>query len=235
MRKLMRLGVSVATAAATLGLLAPFASAEESVSISRGEEAASRAFMTEFGVPANTQEELLAALKEGDMGLANSPDARPVSVETEARDGSTFEISTYADGSIAVIEREIPVVVKPGTVTPYAVTGCSVSSGSGYSNYTGCKIHYRTHVFSYGFYANFTLVQGLYNDQITRAYGQFQEYAVGHTRDSWSLRVLKATETSSGPAHAELAIVYTVSPGIGQVTKGVRLKVGGNSYWQENS
>ncbi|RPF28212.1 hypothetical protein [Georgenia muralis] len=235
MRKLMRLGVSVVAAAATLGLLAPAASADEAVSISAAEEAASRAFMTEFGVPADTQDELLASLKEGDLGLANDPDAGPVSVETEVRDGSTFEISRYFDGSIEVTEREIPTAAEPGVITPYAVTGCSVSGGSGYSNYTGCKIHYRTHVFSYGFYANFTLVQGYYNDQITRAYSQFQEYAVGHTRDSWSLRVLKATETSSGPAHAELAIQYTIYPGIGQVAKGVRLKVGSNTYWQENS
>ncbi|HLR95528.1 MAG TPA: hypothetical protein VK053_13455 [Jiangellaceae bacterium] len=236
MRALSRLGAGLAAVSLSVGLLAPAATAApDLVEVSASEEAASRAFMTEFGVPESTQDDLIEGIKHGDMGLANDPTATPVTVEHTERDGSTLEISRYADGSVAVTEQDIPRDVEEGAVTPQDVTGCSVGGGSGFVNYTGCKVHYRTHVFSYGFYANFTIVQGTNNDQITRAYDRFQQYAIGHSRASWSLRVLKGNETSSGPAHAELAITYNILPSFGQVTKGVRLKVGSNTYWQENS
>lgn len=228
------IAASVAVLALTVTTAAASPTTSDGIEISAAEESQSRAFMSKFGVPEQTQDQLLDALaNEGDVGLANSPDATPVSVDLTEMDGSTFEVAVYADGSISVVEREIPVEVEPGLITPMAVTGCTVTSGSGYVAYQGCKVQYQTHVFLYGFYANFSITPGY--DSIDTVFGQFQGYAIGHSRDSWNLRILKRYENSAGPAHAELAIEYTILPGVGQVTKGVRLKVGSNSYWQENS
>lgn len=186
--------------------------------------------MTEFDVPAATQDELLDAARRGELSQSDDPTAVPVSVDTLIRDDAVQEVSTFEDGSIQVVERERPVVVPKGMVTPLAVTGCRVTSGSGSSNYSTCKVHYRTHVFSYGFYANFTITP--YYDQITWAGSQFQEYVIGHSRNEWGVSVIKSNESSTGPAHAALWIDYTT--GLYEIRKGVRLKVGGNTYWQEN-
>lgn len=193
---------------------------------------ASRDFMSQYGVSRKVQDRLLAQATRGKVLLADTPAAVPVRTAAKDEGTAVSTVSTYEDGSISVVTREKPREIKAGVVTPFSVTGCSFVSGSGYASYSNCKVHYRTTVFSYGFYANFSITSGY--DAISNAYGFFQQYAIGHSRISDSLRVLKATESSTGPAHAELAIEYKVLGGVGgQITKGVRLKVGGNQYWQE--
>ncbi|HHW84555.1 MAG TPA: hypothetical protein GX743_12240 [Actinomycetales bacterium] len=190
--------------------------------------------MTEFDVPTTVQDRLLSEARIGNFGLANSGEAEPVSVDVVRTADVEREVSRYADGSISVLESEIPTEVDPGAAAPRAITGCTVVSGSGFKNFSGCRIHYQSHIFSYGFYADYMYGNGGW-DQIYRAYDQFQGYAIGHSRDSWALKVIKQHESSTGPAHAQLSIVYNVLPAFGQVTKGVRLKVGGDRSWQENS
>lgn len=59
---------------------------------SEEEEGQSRAFMSEWGVPTEVQDELLDRLADGNTGLANDPAAVPTSVETVDRDGAGFEV-----------------------------------------------------------------------------------------------------------------------------------------------
>lgn len=198
------------------------------------EEEASRAFMTEFGVDPRTQDRLLARARVGRLTLADTGLARPVGISTFVRGGSEFEVATFADGSISVVEREIPAQLAPGMVGPMAVSGCTISGSSSYTVYNGCKVHYRTAVFSYGFRASFT--QSGANATMSPPWGFFQEYAIGHTRQSYSLSIIRKTGNVANPAHIQLAIEYNVLfPWPGQVTKGVRLKAHGSKYWQENS
>ncbi len=209
--------------------------AEVDIQISPIDELRSREFLTEFGVSAETQDELMDAARRGDFGMAEDPRAVPVSVEQRVVRGSDREVLRYSDGSVSVLETQRPTVLQSGLgISPAAVTGCTVRSGTGYTNYTGCKVHYRSHIFSFGFYANFSTHPGINNDQISSARSQFQDYAIGHSRASWSLRIIKQRETLAGPAHALLAIEYNILPNLGQVTKKTRLKVGSNTYWQEN-
>lgn len=209
--------------------------ADESAEIS-----ASRAFMTKFGISPSEQSALLSRALRGEPLLADVQGANPVSVRQQ-RDlgGSRSEIATFADGSINVTTYDL-VRRQPGSsdralsaATPAAVTGCSSSSGSGYVSYRNCKVHYRSIVFSYGFYANFTTTS--YWDQIDSVWGYFLEYAIGHSEASNTLLIRNKTEDPGVPAHAELTIRFNVLPSFGQISKGVRLKVGSNTYWQENS
>ncbi|GIG23079.1 hypothetical protein Cch01nite_38030 [Cellulomonas chitinilytica] len=231
---MQRMRPLVVVAALLTALAVPTQATAASPPIEPADVQASRAFMTEFGVAPEVQDRLLNKGLAGGLNDADVRGAKPVSVTNEARGGSAVTISTYADGSIGVVERELPRVVKPGGATTFSVTGCRVVGGSGWASYTNCKVHYRTTIFSYGFYANFTTTTSW--DSISSVGSPFFTYAVGHNYESHQLRILKGVESASEPAHAELAIIYNVAAGIGgQVTKGVRLKVGGNQYWQENS
>lgn len=236
-RALTRLiSAAASIAILALGATTPATASTGSGSTTSADIEASRAFMTEFGVPADVQDRLLEDALAGVLSDADDPSATPVEITTEQRTDATFEISRFEDGSIQVVEYEKPVEVKtrPGEVSTMAVTGCSTSGTTSVVTYSGCKVHYRTHVFSYGFYANFKIYTSG-NDLISSVSGAFQQYAIGHTRDSWNLATVKQVESSTGPAHARLSITYNVMPYLGQIQKGVRLKVGGNKYWQENS
>lgn len=197
------------------------------------DEARSRAFLTEFGVDRQTQDKLIDDAKSGKLTLADNPESEPTSVEKFTRSGSNFEVNRFADGSISVVEREVPQKVDPDSITPLAVTGCTISGQGSYTLYSNCKVHYRTAVFSYGFFSTFTMNGS--SSGIRSAHDQFHEYSVGHNRISWALKTIKSSGTQSSPAHVQLSIRYSIWPQVGEVTKGVRLKVGGSSYWQENS
>jgi hypothetical protein len=216
--------------ATSVGLSAPASATDEVVHLTAEEEAQSRAFLTEFDVDPAVQDRLIEGTKAGEISLADSNSAAPTSVETEIRNRSEFTVSTFADGSIFVVEREIPAAADGGAGTN-AVTGCTIRGGSDYTTYAGCKLHYRSHIFSYGFYANFTQSGGNLG-VITRAFGRFQDYAIGHSRESWGLRIVKARSNSAGPAKARLRINYNINPDVGQITKKICLVVSGRSYGQ---
>jgi hypothetical protein len=216
-----------------VGLSAPANAADEVSHVTAGEEAQSRAFLTEFNVDGAVQDRLIAGTKAGETSLADSGTAEPTSVKTEVRDGTEFTVSTFADGSIFVVERELPTAANGG-IGANAITGCNIGGGSDYTTYTGCKLHYRSHAFSYGFYASFTQSGGNLG-VITAVSGKFQDYAIGHSRDGWALRIVKARSNSSGPAKARLSINYNINPDIGQITKKICLVVSGRSYGQRTT
>ncbi|WP_139107634.1 hypothetical protein [Oerskovia enterophila] len=227
---------ALAVGALVLTIGASPASAAESpeplVTIAPEDEQASRAFMTEFGVAADVQDALLDKARHGQSLLADSETADPVSVTEFTRDASDFEVATFEDGSISVVEREIPVVVPEGTFQPRAVTGCTVGGGPTYTTYNNCKVHYRTPIFSYGFYTSFTMTGS--SATISTANQMFHEYSVGHLRDSWNLTVARKTGNAANPAHVQMRVTYTLYPGVGQINKGVRIFADGLKYWQQS-
>lgn len=201
------------------------------VPITAEEEALSRAFMTEFGVDVAVQDQLLAATRAGQVSLADGGTQAPTSVETFARDGSNYTVSTYSDGSILVEEREIPVEVEDGAVTTFSgVSDCTIGGSSGYTTYTRCKVSYQSHVFSYGYRASFSQVTGG-RGTISWVGEKYQNYAIGHTRADWGLKICQATSSvSSGPAKARLFVEYNILPNFGQITKYLRLNVSSSAY-----
>ena len=227
------------TGLATVALMAPLAG-PASAAPSAGAEfsddiAASRAFMTEYGVDTSVQDELIALTLAGGLPLSDVEGAAPESVERVESVASTVDILRYADGSVSVVEVQKGNVAPPkGAIAPRAVTGCSYAAGSGYANYSNCKVHYRSAVFSFGFYANFSIHPGANNDKVSWAGNKFLEYSVGHMLTSSSAWVEQSVESTSRNASAVYTATFDLWPGIGSVTRGTRLWVGDNTYWQES-
>lgn len=194
--------------------------------------AASRAFMTEYGVPESVQDELIALTLAGGLPLSDVEGAVPESVERVESSSSSVDVSRYADGSISVVEVEKPAA--SSGITPFGISGCSFSSGSGYASYTNCKVHYQSTVFSFGFYANFSIAAGANNDRITWAGSKYLVYSIGHLLTSSSVWVEQSVETASRDASAVYTATFDLWPGVGSVTRGTRLFVGDNTYWQDN-
>ncbi|MFC6355356.1 hypothetical protein [Luethyella okanaganae] len=90
------------------------------------------------GVSAATQESLLTKLKAGEPVEAMGTGAAPVFVGESEVEGTLEKVSTYSDGSIAVLTLERPAVPEWGGDRTRGVSGCSMS-GAG-RIHTNCKV-----------------------------------------------------------------------------------------------
>lgn len=188
-----------------------------------------------LGMPEPTIDALIAKLDAGQPIDALLPSAEPVSESTfiqvgdapYAEDGATVFVRWYTDGSPAVSAVEEAVEVPSGAIIPFSVQGCSVSSGSGYSNYTGCTVSAWWGTVQSAFRANFTLVQGGY-DQITNAYNGWQQCAYPTTCSAPYESQRKSNENASGPATSRWQQTVTAPWGSWEVW--IQLRVGGDSY-----
>ncbi len=201
------------------------------------DETRAREFLRQYGVSAAIADDLIDLGRAGVLSDADTPGAVPVSVDRYRRDGIFYEVSRYRDGSVAVLESDVPREVQAGSAAPNSgIGGCTVAgSGSSYTTYTGCRVRYRTHLFSFGFYVNFT--QNDAYATIGKVYGKFHDWAIGHEKQDWGLTVVTKRGKSSSPAHAYMWIEYLT--GIGSVSatinKGIRFKAHGTRYWHETS
>lgn len=148
------------------------------------------------------------------------------------------ELSTYSDGSIAALELETPTegdasTAGEGGFSPSAITACNVVYQPSASLYTGCKVHTRTATWSYGFFANFTIYNSGW-DKVTRAWAPFLEYTVLHSDvDEQGPGIRYSTENSSRPAEGYYMIMFKMDTfPYSQFWSQVKIRVGGNSYWQ---
>lgn len=66
------------------------------------------------------------------------------------QNGVAYLVSRYQDGSISVLDHDVPRELPTGSVTPDSGTGGCTVGGS------GSRVRHRTHIFSFGFYVNFT-------------------------------------------------------------------------------
>jgi hypothetical protein len=132
------------------------------------------AFWSEYSVPEATQARLLEGVNDGKMMVSDLQSEEPITSKTIERVTDTAVVSTYSDGSISVTTQQKPVVwaPKPGTVTTQgsSITGCSVTSGSGFRGFANCKVQGNSGLIGFGYYLSYTLVQGG-NDYIRESYG----------------------------------------------------------------
>ncbi len=91
------------------------------------------------------------------------PWAIPVSVVAQPGPAdSTANVATYADGSIAVTTLENATPTDPGTISTRGISGCTVTSGSGYATYSGCLISAGDGIKFLSFRASYQRVSGGY-------------------------------------------------------------------------
>lgn len=177
------------------------------------------------GVSKDDQDALIANIGRGILPLSLTAGAQPV--RTENSRVGIFERTTekFADGSVRISDLQ----VEPGIVADPAdfnsteavaassarvstmadITGCSVSSGSGYSNADNCLVRGGLGgLVTNFFYASYTLVQGPNNDQLrsTKNPGQTCIYPYSCTTPSRSQFVgQETTWTNAGATYTGTA------------------------------
>lgn len=217
-RQIFRLASLVTIVAAGL-ILGPAASAVLDTS-------AVTSKMIELGISSEDRASILVALNSGNLPLSDTMNSIPVSTVTILSGAFEIETQRFADGSVKRISRELP---QNRFSRSTGLNACSVSSGTGYQNYVGCTVFNDTPLVTMGFIADFTLVQGAYNDYISKAVNGIANCRLG-TCSNAKAWVGKSIETSSGKAWAKMTADYAFYGGAGSSSYSLLLTVGGNSY-----
>jgi len=128
-------------AVASVALIATPASAEPVTGPPAEQYPVMEAFLNDQGLDAGTVDSLIGKWERGETWDSMSG-AAPVSTNTQDVDGFTVTTDTFADGSINSMSVEIPTIVPPGTIQPFAVGEVNSCTRSGTTKYTyrGCKI-----------------------------------------------------------------------------------------------
>ncbi|MCR2818829.1 hypothetical protein NQ166_08295 [Microbacterium sp. zg.Y1090] len=181
-------------------------------------------------MPTTTQDALVDKLLSGEP-LDSMTGAAPVSTNTTVESGFEVTENVYADGSVSINRIEIAKPAPaPGTITPFGVSGCSTSNGSGVVRKTNCLIDRWDGIVQQNFRADFTFVNNGY-DRIDSIYSQS---SVVYGARSWkqeSFSIGKRYENASGPARAEYRI--SADTVLGTFSYGLGLRVGANIGGQQ--
>lgn len=186
------------------------------------------AHLTEYDVPAATQDALIAKLRGGEL-----PDSwggvAPLSTNTSEVDGADVKVERFPDGSVTVTKVELPT---PEGVASRGVSGCGTYTTAGQTHRTNCYVDRWDGVVWQNFRADFTYVDNGYDriDSVgTESGGIVGASGGGKVR----FGITKKYENAAGPARAEYVIDGTL-PYVGYATRGLGLQVGasigGQSY-----
>ncbi len=181
-------------------------------------------FWTEYGVDAAIQASLLDNLESG-IFPDSMTGGEVVSTYEVITDEATSTVATYEDGSIFVTSTETPVEGTAGR----GVSGCTVSSYTGVTYYTGCRISGQAGLVGLSFVTSFIIVNSSY-DQISNSGATPQSSCAGCTSTQPTMTYYKAVENSGGPATLQYATQWTSIPPVASGTVVLTLSVGGNSY-----
>ncbi len=188
--------------------------------------------LDELGIDETTQDSLINKLEKGEIW--DSMDKEQVSQIPE----DYFNVSekepvkryTFPDGSVIEQKIEIPTTKSQSNISPSAISGGSVVSGSGYTTYKGVKVSKTSGLMGMGFYANYTFVQGG-SDIIESVYDRWVK-VVGGSYSVDTFQITRKTEVSGNPATAKLiADISWVGGVTGSGTEWLYLNVGNDRAW----
>lgn len=189
-------------------------------------------FCNRYNVGEETQVDLLKKLKKGEKWDSMRGVAPISSHNLQLDNGEEVSIKTFEDGSIIVsgidiTEAEITTNDPSlgNSIGIFAIDPGTVTSGSGYSNYKGAKVYQNNYLVNAHFYADFTLVQGTYNDYITRVYDE-KVIIIGGSVSNVQLSITKGNEDMNGVAQARLS--FEASGLAGGANGWLKLNVGNN-------
>lgn len=188
-----------------------------------------RDFYTKYGVDEATQDRLIASMEEGDLIDALSSGEEPVSAEEILRDGVIEVVYTYQDGSVAVTSLENPEPLLPGSISPRAVSGCTINSGSGYVTATNCLVNHTAAYASLSFRANYQRYASATGGSISPRYGTDVISSTIGSISSQSLTLVRANSTATEPAVATL--YGYLSGGVFSEDLYLSLRVSGSAAW----
>ncbi|MCM3658834.1 hypothetical protein M3147_16375 [Agromyces mediolanus] len=221
---------SLLGAGLVVGAGAPSAAEAASVEPTPAQEADLRNLFTRFSVPMSQQDSLIESASEGTPWDVYDATEAPATEETAVIDGVRYTIRRYADGSFTASGMEIPTV--PTSVQPQGISQCSYSTGSGYSNATGCQIDGVWGSVILGpTNVNYTLVQGG-PDRITKS-------GIGFQRCVWptscSTPTLVYSSLTEGTFLAQIMWQGDVTASWGSWNAWVRLFVGNDTAYTTTS
>lgn len=200
------------------------ASAE--IPLTEHDERAIRKFFDEFNVDLATQDRLIGDFVAGEVWDSMRRGAAPVSVESRPIHGVAWTVTTYGDGSVKAEGVGPDLRGSEGAVSPVGVNGCSYSAKAG--NYKSCHIYYWVGAVQLGFYADFSIVAGSYNDKITSVWGGSMFAAGACSQSVPSPTIVKKVETATGAAKAGLTAQATMCAINQTMNFPSYLHVGGN-------
>lgn len=203
----------------------------QSTQLSAAEVEDLRALFDKFEIPEHQQDGLIEVAEAGQPWDVYEPGAEPVEVEHDrVISGYTYTIERYADGSVAATGLEVP--QPAGLIGPMAISQCRWSTGSGYSNATGCQLDgIWGSVLIGAANVSWTHVQGGL-DRIT-SFGYGYQKCFAPTGCSSPVLVMSKTVEGSGNAYARWQ--SDVSAAWGTWNVWIQLNVGGDRAWQTNS
>lgn len=184
--------VRAAGGGAAVAILIALLSATAAFADSRVDRARVQAVWSAHAVPQSVQVDLLARQQAGITLESEKAGARPISTTASFVGAFKEYVETFSDGSIRIAQVQyLPAtILRPDDMTsrgaatadrsagaadstPAAgalaagVTGCQQQSGSGYTSYTNCLIRGWSGSVTNWFYADWTIVAGSQNDQLT--------------------------------------------------------------------
>ncbi|WP_146079453.1 hypothetical protein [Rathayibacter sp. AY2B9] len=125
------------------------APASASTEAEHSEVVTAREFLSEYGVPSETQDDLVEAYLAGEAWDSLSSANPTVKVVEEKRPDGDYTISTYEDGSVSVVR----IGGEGADVKTRGISECSVSG----SARNGCKIDTWVGLVSMSFYTSYNL------------------------------------------------------------------------------
>jgi len=197
-QKARRVYAVAAICAIAIGAILTAVPAQADSGISPTDRAAMRATWDTYGVPAATQNRLLAALERGH--LWDSLDgSTPTSTQTRAVPNGEETIERFADGSISVTTAAVPAPTGTGMVTPLASFGnCSTLASSQYSYTKRCNVSTNVVVATAAYSVTYTVVSG--SNTTIDTYSGIATACLGGTCSNNHMVLDRKTQSGSTPA-----------------------------------
>ncbi|MBB5844911.1 hypothetical protein HD599_003234 [Conyzicola lurida] len=159
------------------------------------------------GVDEDVAASLVAKFNSGELLDSMKADSVPVDIATVTTADEEITTSTFADGSVSVVALETP---KPADPNARGIGTCSsITSGTGYTNYTNCDIWGSNAYLELHFRADYTRSGGT-NGSIARVGSPYQ-YATGGTATTPQLSITRSFSSAAGPATAQGVSQYSSS------------------------
>lgn len=204
---------------------------------SSSDEAAVRATWDQYGVPAATQNRLLADLAAG-RAWDSLSGGDPVSSKTTTSTGLEETVSTYADGSIAITDLQKPVVPATSTGGPVvrASVGCKVQSSSHYDSTSYCNVSTNVVVANAAYVVTYHAVQGKGTTIVSRSSNSaFTTQGYLGSISSKEMRTNRATQSGNTPAEVTGYFTWTSSGSAGSKDFWLQFNVRGTSTSASNN
>ncbi len=209
--------------------LAPLEQSSDHMSSS--DEARIVAHLKSGGATDQQAESILSNLQKGILPQSDLPDSKPKSVKSIQSPNFDIQIEVFEDGSSRTSKREVPRISRGG-IGPASISGCTATTGSGYTSLKYCLVSESGATYEASFRASYTNVNGGPDSISWVGEGTVKVYG-GEMIGSHTLRIGQAKESGRIPARALLSWQARMAGGSAGGTTIMTLFVGNDRAWTE--